>query len=144
MTAGEFPAPQTAALRLSLTRLVRRLRRHGSSGVTPSQFSVLATLERHGQMSFGQLAEREQIGKSTTTRLAARLEAAGLVVRTQDPTDGRVFALDLTPRGRQLLLDSSRRADEYLDRQIAALDPADREILAACVPVLQRLLEVKA
>lgn len=95
-------------------------------------------------MSLGRLAEREQIGKATVTRMAAKLEDLGLVERTQDSSDGRVFTLRLTRSGQQLLNEASRRADEYLDRQIAHLDRADQRVLAACVPVLQRLLEVKA
>lgn len=135
---------QTAALRLSFTRLARRVRRHGGAGLTPSQLSILSTLERHGAMPLGRLAEREQVSKSSMTRMAAKLADAGLVDRTQDADDARVFALDLTPRGRELLAESSRRADEYLERQIAALSPDDRHVLAAAAPVLQRLLEVKA
>ena len=135
---------QVAALRLSFMRFARRIRRHGGAGLTPSQLSVLSTLERHGAMPLGRLAEKEQISKSTMTRMAANLEALGLVERRQDSADGRVFELELTESGRTLLAESSRRADEYLDRQIAALDPEDREILFACIPVLQRLLEVKA
>jgi DNA-binding MarR family transcriptional regulator len=104
----------------------------------------MSTLERHGEMSFGRLAEREQIGKASVTRMAARLEDLGLVERSQDGSDGRIFLLRLTASGRELLAEASRRADQYLDRQIAVLDPADRRLLVACVPVLQRLLDVKA
>lgn len=143
-THAEFQREQITALRLSFTRLARRIRRHGGAGVTPSQLSALSTLERHGEMSLGRLAEREQIGKATVTRMAAKLEDLGLVERTQDSSDGRVFTLRLTRSGQQLLNEASRRADEYLDRQIAHLDRADQRVLAACVPVLQRLLEVKA
>lgn len=143
-TTSDLRFAQTAALRLSFTRLSRRVRRHGGAGLSPSQLSIMSTLERHGRMPLGRLAEREQVSKSSMTRMAAKLELAGLVDRVQDVDDGRVFAIDLTPRGRDLLAEASRRADLYLDRQIAALSPDDRRVLAAAAPVLQRLLEVKA
>ncbi len=135
---------QISTLRLSFTRLARRVRRHGGAGLTPSQLSTLSSLERHGAMPLGHLAEREQISKSSMTRMAAKLEVLGLVDRTQGATDERVFVLGLTPTGRSLLAEASRRADEYLSRQVSALDPDDQRILIACIPVLQRLLEVKA
>lgn len=140
----DFRSTSTSVLRLSLTRLHRRVRRHGQAGLTPSQLSALSTLERHGPTPLGRLAEREQISKSSMTRLAAKLEDLGLVERSQDAADGRVYEVALTPTGQGLLSEASRRADAYLDRQIAGLDPADRRLLEATIPVLQRLLEVKA
>jgi DNA-binding IclR family transcriptional regulator len=40
--------------------------------------SALSTIERHGSLRLGRLAEAEQINKSTVTRLVANLEARGV------------------------------------------------------------------
>lgn len=139
-----FTPADIMSLRLTSLRLTRRLRKHAGIGLTPSQQSALTTLDRHGAMRVGQLAEREQIGKSSTTRLVAKLEKLGLAERTQDSADGRSWFVALTDRGADLLADSSERADAYLARQFAELSPGDQSRLLAALPVMERLLEVKA
>ncbi|MPZ28647.1 MAG: MarR family transcriptional regulator [Micromonosporaceae bacterium] len=131
-------------LRLSLVRLARRVRKRAATGMTPSQLSALSTIERHGSLRPGRLAEAEQINKSSVTRLVAHLEAGGLIVRTPDAEDARSSQVQLTAEGRRLMAESSHRADAYLARQIAALSPGEQRRLLAAAPVLQRLLEVKA
>lgn len=135
---------QVAPLRLAALRLHRRLRKHSDAGLTPSQLSALTTLERHGEMPIGRLAEREQISKSSVTRLVVKLENMGLVRREVDANDGRSWRVALTERGRHLLATSSARADAYLARQITALPTRDRQLLLAAIPALERLLDVKA
>lgn len=130
--------------RLVVLRLARRVRRESSAGLTPSQATALSSLERNGSMPVGTLADREQISKSSVTRLVARLEELGLVTRRPAADDGRSWLVEITDQGMARLKDSERLADEYLARQLAALSPQDREILAAALPALERLLDVKA
>lgn len=132
-----------APLRLAVLRLARRLRKHSGADLTPSQFSALSTLERHGPLRLGGLAVREQISKSSVTRLVARLEALGHVRRTPDSTDGRSAQIELTDQGSEYLEMSTRRSNVYLTRQVAALTTRERETLLAALPALERLLVVK-
>ena len=133
-----------APLRLVLLRLGRRIRQQAAGGLTPSRMSALSTIERHGPLRLGELGTRERIGKSSVTRLTAKLEAAGHIRRVSDPEDGRSSLVGLTEAGRELLDASSQRADAYLARQVAALSDEERALLTASLPVLERLLEVKA
>lgn len=138
-----FGDPDVAALRLVVVRLARRLRKHSSANVTPSQFSALTVLERHGPLPLGDLAKREQVGKSTVTRLAAALEAKGLIQRVGDVTDGRITQVELTSLGSAHLAEASERATAYLRRQLAGLSPADHTTLLTALPVLERMLATK-
>ena len=79
-----------ARLRLSATRLARRLRQEAGTGLTPSQLSALATVHNHGPLTLGSLAEREQVAPPSITKVVAKLEADGLLQRSPDPTDRRV------------------------------------------------------
>lgn len=133
-----------AALRQTVIRLARRMRKHSGLDLTPSQQSALSTLERHGPLRVGELAAREQIGKSSVTRLVARLEALGLVARHSDSSDGRSWRVELTDGGRELLAASSEKANAYLSRQVAALPEDDQRRLHEALPALERLLDVKA
>ncbi len=141
LTSPPVLSSDVARLRLVNLRLARRLRKYSRAAVTPSQLSALTTLRRHGPLRVGQLADREQISRSSTTRLGGRLGALGLVERTPDAEDGRSAWIALTPKGAELLADSSDRADEYLSTQLARLDPAERQVLLGALPVLERLLD---
>ena len=132
-----------ARLRLSVLRLARRIRQRADVGLTPSQLSAASTLERHGVLRPGSLAEHERIGKSTVTRLLANLEAQGHVQRLPDPSDGRSTYVALTDQGRDLLVSFSKQADAFLAEQVAALTPEEQRCLVEAIPVLERLLENK-
>ena len=132
-----------ARLRLSVLRLARRIRQRADTGLTPSQLSALATIERHGAMHPTSLGHHERISKSSVTRLLVNLEAQGQIRRLPDPADGRSTFVDLTDEGRDLLRTFSVQADAFLARQVEALSGEDRRRLAAAVPVLERLLDIR-
>ncbi len=130
---------QFAALQDVSLLLTRRVRKHSQSDLTMSQVSALSTILRHGPIRVGELARREQISKSSTTRLVARLEELGYVERTVDPEDGRGFVVDITGNGHRLLSAARERANEYLVHQIGRLSEDDRFAILAALPSLQRL-----
>src|SRR5687767_12355041 len=98
-------------LRLAITRTARRLRQEAGGSVSPSQGAALATIERHGPLTPSELAARERIQRPTATRVLARLEQTGLVVRTADPADGRSFLVRLSPAGAEFLAELRTRKD---------------------------------
>ena len=129
-------------LLLLVTRLGRRLRRVATAdAVTPTQRSILTTLERHGPRTHGELADAERVRPPTITAAVDRLEDRGLVARTRDATDRRVARVALTAAGRTLLAEARRQRTAYLEQRLRALTPADRATIAAAAPALLRLLE---
>src|SRR5271169_5862757 len=88
--AADAPESELAArLRLAVTRLSRRLRQQVVGGLTPSQGAALATVERLGEPTLGELAAAEQVQPPSMTRLAEGLARAGLVERVVDAADRR-------------------------------------------------------
>jgi DNA-binding MarR family transcriptional regulator len=136
-------APTTAqlasTLRLSVARLSRRLRQERSSTLTPTQIAVLATLERHGPTTLGELATHERVQPPSMTRTVANLAAAGLVARGGHPGDGRQVIAAITDEGRQLLAEDRRRRDEWLAEQLARLSADDIDALVRAAPILDTL-----
>ena len=130
-------------LRMGVTRLGRRLRREADVAVTPTLLSAMATVERHGPLTAGDLAAHEQVRKPTATRLIAALLAKELVERTADPLDGRIVWLELSPEGRRVLHRARRRKDEFLAGRLRRLSPKDQDTLARAVGILERLMEVE-
>jgi DNA-binding MarR family transcriptional regulator len=142
-TANDDAVPR---LRLAITRLARRLRQHATvnESITPSRFSALITVHRRGPVRLSDIADKERIGKSTVTRLAAKLERDGLVSRIPDPRDGRSALLVTTTLGEELLDSTNERADEYLRIQFAGLDDDDVAAIVAALPAIERLLDIRA
>jgi len=67
-----------------------------------AKLAVLCHLKKAGEaLPLGQLADRLACVKSNVTQLIDRLEAEGLVTRSQDPFDRRSRLAVLTPRGRR-------------------------------------------
>jgi DNA-binding MarR family transcriptional regulator len=128
-------------LRVSVGRLARRLRQQSLGGLTPSQASVLATLDNHGSMSMSLIAEHESIARPSATGIVGRLVEKGLVERSADPDDLRLAIVVITTSGETLLEDRRRERTAYLTRRIERLTGEDRVVLLRAVEILERLHE---
>ena len=129
-----------SALRLAVMRLARRMRsERADTSLTLTQIAALATLERRGALTPGELAAAERVTPPSMTRIAASLEAAGLATRTGHPSDGRQVLLAISPAGEALLREDRRRRDAWLATRLRELDKADRDVLRQAVEVLDRL-----
>jgi DNA-binding MarR family transcriptional regulator len=122
-------------------RLARRLRQmqDESLGLNANQLSAMAVLLNSGDQLMGELAAQERVQPPSMTRIVNSLEARGYVVRRPDPRDHRQCLVALTDSGRQVMLANRRRRDEWLTVRIAALDPAEREVLRQAIGVLEKL-----
>jgi DNA-binding MarR family transcriptional regulator len=130
-------------LRLAVTRLARRLRQQSGVDASPTQLSALATIERRGPITLGDLAAAERVKPPTVTAAVSRLEADGFVARHVDPADRRIVRVEVTAAGRKLLARNRSRKTAELDRRLRGLSPEDRATLDRAVDVIDRLLEVE-
>lgn len=128
-------------LRVAVGRLARRLRQQSIGGLTPSQTSVLATLDRHGEMTMGRLAAHEAISAPSATGIVGRLLEKGLVERTPDSTDLRSTLVGITTEGTAALIQRRHERTAYLATRIEVLSAEDREVLAAAVEILEGIYE---
>ncbi len=146
------PAPTSdpelaTRLRLAVTRMARRLRQEtGVVGpeISPTLTAALATVDRCGPLTPSALADAERIQRPTATRIVAKLQERGLVERTQDPDDGRVWRVATTREGRALLKRIRSRKSEYLARRLRTLTPQEQATLAEAAELLERLLQEPA
>ena len=145
VTQNRTDAGLATALRISVSRLARRLRvertEPGPDGVALSdtQLAALAALERHGAMTPGELAEHEKVQPPSMTRVIAALSDWGLVTRAPHATDRRQVVLTVTPAGRELVTRTRRRREAWLARRLAELTPQERAALRAAAPILEKL-----
>lgn len=134
-------APLADRLRLVVTRLARRLRQQAEVGISPTQHSALATIERQGRLTLGELAVLEQVQPPTVTAAVGRLEEQGLVTRTVDTSDRRVVRVAITATGRKLLDRNRSRKSAYLGRRLRGLSDDERATLERAAVILERILE---
>lgn len=126
-------------LRVSIGRLARRLRQQSLGGLSPSQASVLATLEKMGPLSMGTLAQHEGVSRPSATGIVSRMVDRGLIIRSANPSDLRSSVVEISDDGRQMM---DRRREEktaYLAAAIEGLTPEERSALARAVVILERL-----
>ena len=108
------PAPDITDGRLTLVGLLLEVRDglvramdeiHATHGLLGKEFDALLRLARSGQrhLSMRDLAAQTSTSTSGTTSLVDRLEARGLVTRTQSGADRRGFDISPTDAGLQLL-----------------------------------------
>ena len=126
-------------LRLATARLARLLRQQVGTGLSPSQHSILVSIDVNDTLTLGELAAIEQVAPPTITKIVSKLEEVGLVVRTVDPSDRRVARVSISPAGRARLDDARSRRDLWLAQQLDTADPEQVRRLADALDALEAL-----
>ena len=128
-------------LRLSVMRFSRRLRseREPDNSLSVPALSALGILFREGECTIGALARTERVQPPSMTRTVNCLVDEGYAVRRPHETDGRQVLVDITEKGREILLADRRRRDAWLARRLRELTPDERALLREAAPLIQRL-----
>ncbi|HWL45069.1 MAG TPA: MarR family transcriptional regulator [Ilumatobacter sp.] len=130
-----------ATLRGSVLRLGRRLRLEHDGDLTVSQLSVLGTIVREGPLTIGELATHERVKPPSATRTVTSLEDLGLLSRSASDDDGRHVIVALTDAGAATVAETRRLRDAWLRERLTELSAADRRLLEAAAPLLDRLAQ---
>ncbi len=134
------PAELASSLRLSLLRAARRIRsQRVNTTATLSQLSALATVNKCGPLSAGEIAAVERVQPPSMTKILAALEASGWVARASHPDDRRQSIISITDAGRQLMAEETRARDEWLAERLVDFSAEDIQKLRDAVGVLDRL-----
>ncbi len=92
-----------SAMRKATRQITRLYDSHlAPSGLSITQFSMLATLEEAGGATVNGLAERLDIERTATGKMAGYLERDGYLTVRPSPDDGRVRIIEITDAGRAL------------------------------------------
>jgi DNA-binding MarR family transcriptional regulator len=130
----------SAALRMSVMRLARRLRaERPDTDLTLSQLAALASVERHGPLTLSELAACEKVQPPSMTRMVTALSERALVDRAAHATDGRQVLITITAAGAALLAEDRRRREAWLAQRLRELTADERAVLRDAAPILDRL-----
>jgi DNA-binding MarR family transcriptional regulator len=124
---------------IHLLRTVRRV--DEASGLTAPRLSALSVIVFNGPITLGRLAEAEQVRPPTMTRIVNALEQQDLVIKAQDPGDGRVIRIAATMKGKRVLIRGRARRVQFLTEQIRYLDKMEQESLSAALVAVRELID---
>jgi DNA-binding MarR family transcriptional regulator len=137
---GMAEPPLANRLRLAVVRLNRRLRaQRTDQTVTLTQLSALSSIHKGGPMTPGELAAKERVQPPSMTRVIAALEERGLVDRRPHPSDRRQAIVSITDKGVTYLEAEAAARERWLDQRLAELTDDERELLARCVELIDRM-----
>lgn len=135
-----------STLRQSLARLNRPLRLQSrKTGLSPTKHSILGQLYRDGSKNPKAIALAEGLQPQSITRALEALEEGGLVLRQQDESDRRQFQLEITSKGRDLVVrDATRRALWLATAIDASLTAFEKDLLRLSIQLLDKVADAPA
>ena len=141
MSSHELDAPPWLRVESTIMATARAIRqsydqRFNDLDLNLSEASVLAYVAEHGALSQTQIAKSLGLGRAATGALIDVLEDRALVQRQTDPDDRRVWLVEITIAGKELVEEVYLR-DQILRKQLrTGITRQERQQLAA---VLVRL-----
>ena len=108
---------------------------HSAHGLLSKEFDALLRLARSDRRSLTMrdLAAQTSTSTSGTTGLVDRLEARGLVTRTQSKVDRRSFDITLTDSGLDLVTEDAIVLMPLIDRLVAGPVGEDADVVRAAL-----------
>ena len=104
-----------------LNNVMRKIQRYyetalASYGLTAVQFYIFSILYQNNGIKFKDLAAKANLDGSTVTGLLDRMEAAGFVVKKDDPADRRTLRIFLTEKSEEIAPEVMCKADELEEK----------------------------
>jgi len=100
-------------------------------GLTPAHAGALRIINASAGSSQQDVAERLGMFPSRFVALVDELQERGLVQRLENSRDRRVYLLQLTARGKQILQSIGRVAREHQDALLTVLNQEEQRLLAS-------------
>lgn len=140
MSTDNALADEASEFRMATFRLARRLRsQRAVDSMSDGQFAVLAALSHYGPHTLGDLADRERVSAPSMNRTVNCLEESGYLSRTPDETDRRKVNIALTDAGRDVVAETVRRRDSWLEESLSALSAEQRATLVAAAQIMREV-----
>lgn len=137
-----FDDDEVSRLRVALGRISRQVDRQTSGGeLTKTQFSILTTAVRRGPIRASEMAEIETLNPTMLSRMIGKMEAAGLLMRSADPDDGRAIVVSATPEGIALHTELRDKRTLLFADYLGQLPETETRDLLDALPALEALGE---
>ncbi len=117
--------------------LTERLKKRGFPEFASSHGNILFQLNVNEKMTMGELAEKINRDKSTTTVLVRKLESEGFITGEPDPADKRSRIIYLTEKGKKFNQTARELSSELLSTFYKGFTEEEKE------KFFQSLLKIK-
>jgi len=110
-------------------------------GLPHSELKCLLLFEGERYLTVKGIAERLQVAKSRVTKIVDGLVHKGLVERVEDPEDGRIKLIRLSPAGRRTMEEVEKFQSEIHRYILLQMDPQERKAVLKELETLRSAME---
>ena len=137
----ESPGRFVAGLREWIEVFMRRSMCHlllyaRESGLSPSQVGALLQIHRSGVCGVSSIGGHIGVTSAAASHMLERLVRQGLVVRSENPLDRRAKQIVLTEKGRQVMHESVRARQEWLEALARLMTPQEQNQVLDALTIL--------
>jgi MarR family transcriptional regulator, organic hydroperoxide resistance regulator len=113
-------------------------------GLSIAMWRVMAVLAANGSQRQTDLAELTSIDSSTLSRMVTRLVRMRLVTRARSTKSNREVAVELSPKGKTLVVELIPIARDYETIAIAGLSREELDVLKSCLRRIYANMKIRA
>lgn len=137
-----------AHLEQLLRTICFKIRVHGREAlknysITAAQFDLLQSVYFNGPQTMTKLSQSLGIAKSTTSGLVMRLVRDGFLNRRRDETDRRVFKVEITPLGEQVIKAVIEMRVKYIEEVITQISEDKTKLIHEALDALYEVISSK-
>ncbi|QIV78195.1 MarR family transcriptional regulator [Fervidobacterium pennivorans subsp. shakshaketiis] len=137
-----------AHLEQLLRTICFKIRVHGREAlknysITAAQFDLLQRVYFNGPQTMTKLSQSLGIAKSTTSGLVMRLVRDGFLNRRRDETDRRVFKVEITPLGEQVIKAVIEMRVKYIEEVITQISEDKTKLIHEALDALYEVISSK-
>ena len=126
----------TTFIRLSLHDFNHYTR---SAGLSLLQMTILLHLHYQGPSEVTHICEMMQVSPAGASQMIDRMAQQGMVRREESPGDRRVRLVNLTEKGRKVVLESITARQAWIEELIAGVSPAEAEHIGNALLTLNQI-----
>ncbi len=106
------------------------------NGLSMSQMGSLNHIFHKGSSGVSDIGDELGVSSAAASQMLERMVQEGLILRSEDPLDRRLKRIVLTPKGQQVMQDSVRARQKWLDALVTVMTPAEQEQVTAAINIL--------
>jgi DNA-binding MarR family transcriptional regulator len=110
-----------------------------STGLSMPQFSIMMQLHYRGACGMSEISERFEITPAASSQLVEKLVQSGLMAREEDPHDRRAKLLNLTDKGKELILQGIEERYRWVDQLAEKLTDEERVQVSDALDIMTRV-----
>lgn len=111
-------------------RIARERQQRLGTDLATTALELLRRVDDHGPVTVTRLSQLLGMSLATTSRTATDLESRGLLLRRDDPADGRIVRFVTSAKGRRARQRFQESTQRDLARVLERWEPSDRARLA--------------